>query len=206
MLAMLRRSVLTVAVLFVSFACGSSPTGPSDVPGGSTPSTAGAPGSLTVRITDRGAYQSARAVLVTFSEVSVQRGNDWTKLPFPDPNAPTWTCDLKKLENSNADFLGSGTPQQGEYTWVRVLVESVTLYPNNSTVSTTPCARTIPAPAGDAYPVTVAQREGRDNGSIPVTSTDARTILIDFNSDASITDLGGRQYSLNPIVRLVSVQ
>lgn len=203
---MLRRSVLSVAVLLVSFACGSSPTGPSDTPGGTTPPTAGVPGSLTVRITDGGAYQSARAVLVTFSEVSVLRGNDWTRLQFPDPNAPMWTCDLKKLENGNADFLASGKPDQGEYTWARVIVESATIYPNNSSVSATPCARTIAAPAGDAYPLTIAQREGKDNGSIPVTSTEARTILLDFNSDASITDLGDRKYSLNPVVRLLSVQ
>lgn len=203
---MLRRSVLSVAALLVSFACGSSPTGPSDASGGSTPASAGAPGSLTVRITDRGAYQSARAVLVTFSEVSVLRGDNWTRLPFPDPNASTWTCDLKKLENGNADFLGSGKPQQADYTWVRVMVESATLYPNNSAVSATPCARTIPPPAGDAYQVAIAQKEGKDNGAFPVTSTDARTLLIDFNSDASITDLGGKNYSLTPIVRLLSVQ
>jgi hypothetical protein len=204
MLAMLRRSVLSVAVLIVSFACGSSPTGPSDAGGGGSSDLAGSAGTLTVRITDS-PFGAAKAVLVTFSEVSVRRGDNWTRVPFPD-GASTWTCDLKKLENNAQDLLAVGSMPHAEYTWVRMTIQTAKLYGDNTAVSATPCARTIPEPAGSVHTMNLASREGSTNGSFPVTSTEGRTILLDFDGESSITKTGDNAYTMNPVIRLISVQ
>jgi hypothetical protein len=91
-------SVLAAAgLLLMTVACGggSTPTSPSDTTGGGA-------GSFNVRITDS-PYGSAKAVLVTFSDVSVHRDGNWTKLPFL--SGSTRTCDLKKLQNSAQEDL-----------------------------------------------------------------------------------------------------
>jgi hypothetical protein len=61
---MSRTSVLAVVIVLTSFACSGSPSGPSG--------PSGPAGTLNLRITDS-PYGSAKAVLVTFSEVALQR-------------------------------------------------------------------------------------------------------------------------------------
>jgi len=196
---MLRKSVLGVAIVLMSFGCGggTSPTSP-----GGDPNSGG---SLNVRITDS-PFGAAKAVLVTFSEVSVQKGSDWTKLPFPDGSASTWTCDLKKLQNNAQDLLASGAPSSGDYTWVRVVVQSVKVYVANSAQSATPCARTIADPGGESYTASVASSEGKDNGLFVVNSSKATNVTIDFDGESSLKEAGTNVYSLTPVVRVVSVQ
>ncbi len=62
---------------------------------------------LNLMITDS-PFSDAKAVLVTFSEVSVHRsdGDGWQRLPFADGGGSR-TCDLKKLETAE-DLLGVG--------------------------------------------------------------------------------------------------
>src|SRR5258708_9324754 len=81
-------SVLTATALA---ACGSStPTGPSG--GGAAGPTAS--GGATVMLQDS-PFSDAKAVLVTFSEVSVHlSGGDFVKLPFASGGAPR-TCGLQ---------------------------------------------------------------------------------------------------------------
>src|SRR5262245_43791905 len=115
------RSLATftcAAAALVSFACGSTnnPSGPS---GGS--------GTLNMRLTDS-PFSDAKAVLVTFSEVSAHHeDSEWTPVPFPaDPNGVAVlerTCDLKKL-NGPVDFLGGGLLTAGHYTQIRLMVKS----------------------------------------------------------------------------------
>jgi hypothetical protein len=209
---MLRTSVVVIVVL-ASFACGSAaPSAPSDnstPPGasGTPPGSSGAPsnaGILNLRITDN-PFDSARAVLITFSEVSVLRGTTWTRVPFRD-GAPTWTCDLKKLENRTEDLLATGIMPLGEYTWVRLVLQSATVYTDNVAVTPTPCAQSIPAPAGGSHVMTLATSEGRENGSFPVTAGVTTTVLIDFDGEASITQRGPGDLVMNPVLRLLSVR
>ena len=199
---MLRRSVISLAVVFFTLACGSSPTSPSD-PGGSPP-PAGSAGTMTVRITDS-PFGAAKAVLITFSEVAVQRGSDWVRVPWPDGSSGTWTCDLKKLENNAQDTIAAGSMGQATYSWVRFTIQSARLFAQNSAVSATPCARSIPEPAGEAYTMAIANREARTNGSFPVTSTTGTTMLIDFDGEASVRESGTNNFTLDPVIRLVSV-
>jgi hypothetical protein len=74
-------------------------------------------------------YSDAKALLVTFSEVTAHRDGEggFTKLPFGDTTATSRTCDLKKLVDRQ-DLLGVGPLPQGHYTMVRLIVSSATLY------------------------------------------------------------------------------
>jgi len=109
-------SVLAATALLMSVACGdSNPAGPSEGSG-----TGGA-GTFNLRITDS-PYGSAKAVLVSFSEVATHRDGNWTRLPFP--GGSTRTCDLKKLQNSAQDLLGGGAISPGAYTMIRLNVQS----------------------------------------------------------------------------------
>lgn len=197
---MSRSRLLTVAVAaaLAGLSCTGSPSGPSG--------PSGPAGTLNVRITDS-PYGSAKAVLVTFSEVAAQRsGGDWTRLPFPDGSAPTWTCDLKKLQNSAQDILGTGRLTAANYTMVRLVVQSAKIYFDNSAVSASPCARSIAEPAGASYPLSMSANETRLNGSFPLATDATTTILVDFDGEASIRETGSKTYSMTPVVRIVSVQ
>jgi hypothetical protein len=197
---MLRRSVIAVAVAagLLSFACSgsdSSPTGPSG-PGGSG-------GNFNIRITDS-PYGSAKAVLVTFSDVSVHKDGNWTKVPFSGGGS-TRTCDLKKLQNSAQDILGAASLGQGAYTMVRLTVQGAKIFFDNSAVSSTPCAPSIAEPAGAAFPLTIPSGEVRLNGSFNISSA-VTTMLVDFDGESSINQTGNNAYMMNPVIRIVSVQ
>jgi Domain of unknown function (DUF4382) len=197
---MLRRSVTALVVVLLSFGCSgsessSSPTGPSG---------SGSGGNFNLRITDS-PFSSARAVLITFSDVSVQRDGNWTKVPFPGGGS-TRTCDLKKLENRTEDLLGSASLSAGTYTMVRVTVQSATIYADNPSTSPTPCAASIPAPAGGSTPATVSAREVMLNGSWDAPTSATRTILIDFDGESSLRKPSSSTYALDPVIRIVSIQ
>ena len=198
---MLRRSVMAVvAAGLVSFACSgsnssSNPTGPSG-PGGSG-------GNFNVRITDS-PYGSAKAVLVTFSDVSVHKDGNWTKVPFSGGGG-TRTCDLKKLQNSAQDILGTAALGQGAYTMIRLTIQSAKIFFDNSAVSSTPCAPAISEPAGAAFPMTIPSGEVRLNGSFSIGSS-ATTMLLDFDGESSINQTGNNAYRMDPVIRIVSVQ
>lgn len=194
------RSTTVVAatgLLLMTIACGgSTPTSPSD--GGGS----GAAGSLNLRITDS-PYGSAKAVLVTFSEVAAHRNGDWTRLPFPSGSSRT--CDLKKLQNNAQDLLGGGTISPGAYTMVRLVVQSAKIFFDNSAVSPTPCAASIPEPAGASAALNIPSGEVRLNGSFNLTSSAATNVLLDFDGESSIIQ-NGSNYTMQPVVRIVSIQ
>ena len=191
-------SVLAAAgLLFMTVACGggSTPTSPSDPSGGGA-------GSFNVRITDS-PYGSAKAVLVTFSEVATHRNGDWTRLPFP--GGSTRTCDLKKLQNNAQDLLGGGTISPGAYDLIRLNVQSAKVYFDNSSSSSTPCATSIAEPAGASAPLTIPSGEVKLNGTFNLTSSAPTTVLVDFDGESSIIQ-NGSNYTMNPVVRIRSIQ
>ena len=88
----MRRTALLVlaiaAIALGTFACDDSPSSPS-----------GQAATFNLRITDS-PFSDARAVLVTFSEVTAHRSESaWTTVPFAG-GAASRTCDLQKLEGS----------------------------------------------------------------------------------------------------------
>jgi hypothetical protein len=151
-------------------------------------------------------YSDAKALLVTFSEVSAHAsGGDFKTLPFTG-GAATRTCDLKKLTTAQ-DLLGTGPLAAGHYTQIRLVVVSAALYFDN-TSSSTPCASTISAPAGRSATVVIPSGDIRLNREFDMatTGTTTNSILLDFDGDQSVKDTGNGTYMMTPVVSIVSVQ
>jgi hypothetical protein len=192
------RHVPRTLILFVALvatACGSSPSSPSSS------------ASLTVMLKDS-PYSDAKALLVTFSDVSAHVANSasdagWTTLPFAS-GATSRTCDLKKLVTAQ-DVLGTGTLAAGHYTQIRLTVSSASLYFDNAS-SGAACAPTIAAPAGSNAAVTIPSGEVKLNREFDVSSSGATTILVDFDGDQSVKQTGAGAYMMTPVIAVVSVQ
>lgn len=193
---MLRPFLVSVALGVVSFGCsGDSPSGPS-----------GTSGTLSLRITDS-PFTDAKAVLVTFSEVTAHRSEEsWSKVPFADSAATSRTCDLKRLEGSAQDLLGSGPLVAGQYTMVRLVVQSATIYFDNPSTSATPCASSITSPQGRSASVTIPSGEVKLNRGFTLAADTATTILLDFDGDRSIQETGNGRFTMSPVIAILSVQ
>jgi hypothetical protein len=189
------RITAIVAILAAAgvAACGDSVVSPS---GG---------GRLSLMIRDS-PYSDARALLVTFSEVTAHRdgAGGFTRLPFGDATATSRTCDLKKLVDKQ-DLLGVGTLSEGHYTQVRLVVSSATLYFENASDGPA-CATTIAAPAGRSASVEIPSGEVKLNREFNVAASGATTMLIDFDGDRSVTETGNGRFRMTPVVAVVSVQ
>jgi hypothetical protein len=162
-------------------------------------------GRLSVMIKDS-PYSDAKALLVTFSEVTAHREGEggFTKLPFGDVTATARTCDLKKLVDRQ-DLLGVGSLPEGHYTQVRVVVSSATLYFDNPSDGP-PCATRIPIPAGRSANVEVPSGEVKLNRGFDVSESGATTMLIDFDGDKSVVEMGNGRFRMTPVIGVVSVE
>jgi hypothetical protein len=162
-------------------------------------------GRLSLMIKDS-PFSDARALLVTFSEVTAHRSGEggFSRLPFGDATATSRTCDLKKLVDRQ-DLLGVGTLPQGHYTQVRLVVSSATLYFDNPSEGP-PCATTIAAPAGRSATIEIPSGEVRLNRQFEVAEAGATTMLIDFDGDRSVTETGNGRFRMTPVIGIVSVQ
>ena len=188
-----------IAILAILAAVGVSACG-----GDSVMSPSGS-GRLSLMIKDT-PYSDARALLVTFSEVTAHRDGEggFTKLPFGEVTATSRTCDLKKLVDRQ-DLLGVGSIPEGHYTQVRLVVSSATLYFDNPSDGP-PCATTIAAPAGRSANVDIPSGEVKLNRGFDVSASGATTMLIDFDGDRSVTELGNGRFRMTPVIGVVSVQ
>jgi hypothetical protein len=150
-------------------------------------------------------FTDARALLVTFSEVTAHRSGEggFSPLPFA-AGAASRTCDLKKLTDAQ-DVLGTGTLPTGHYTQVRLTVSSAVLYFDNASDGP-PCAPTIAPPAGRSTTVEIQSGEVRLNRQFTVGESGATTMLIDFDGDRSVRLTGGNRYMMSPVISVVSVQ
>lgn len=181
---------VAAALLALAIACGGSPT------------SATQSGSLSIMLKDS-PFSDARAVLITFSEISVHSsGGGWTTLAFSG-GATSRTCDLKQLTSAQ-DVLGTGPLPAGHYTQVRVTVTSAVLYFDNP-ATTGPCAATIATPAGRSASIDIppAQIVLNREFDLPVNAT--TSILLDFDGDKSIIQTGNGTYKMSPVISIVTV-
>jgi hypothetical protein len=186
------RVSIAAGLLATALACTSSSTSPS-----------GGDATLQVMLTDS-PFSDAKALLVTFSEVSAHAtGGDFMRLPFAS-GASSRTCDLKRLATAQ-DILGSGSLPAGHYTQLRLTVTSATIYFDNAS-SGAACAPTLLAVGGRSSSVEIPSGELRLNREFDLASTRATTILLDFDGDRSVHDLGNGRYVMTPVVSIVSVQ
>src|SRR5215471_17742520 len=188
-----------LALLAIAAACTfASACGSSAGPSGST-------GTLTMMMKDS-PFSDAKSLLITFSEVDAHLATtadgSWTKLPFSG-GATSRTCDLKKLTTAQ-DVLGTGPLATGHYTQVRVVVSSAVVYFDNA-ASGSACAATIAAPAGTNANVTIPSGEVKLNREFDVSAATTTTMLLDFNGDQSVRQTGNGQYSMTPVIAVVSV-
>jgi hypothetical protein len=219
----MRAYIACAPIVFVALlaagtlACSGSdaPTTPSNsnsAPGSSGTGATGSTGTLNIHITDS-PFSDAKALLVTFSEVTVHRADpgEWRTLTFA--SGSTRTCDLKKLDGAT-DVLGVGSLPTGKYTQVRLNVSSAAIY--FDAPSTGPaCAPVIAAPAGASASVDIPSGEVKLNNEFTVTGS-ATTMLLDFDGDQSIRQTGSgngngngnknSKYMMSPVIRVVSVQ
>jgi hypothetical protein len=188
----MRRILLLVLVAMLgAAACDSSPSNPS-----------GQSATFNLRLTDS-PFSDARAVLVTFSEVTAHRSeSDWTKVPFAG-GATSRTCDLKKLQNSE-DILGTGPLPPGEYTQVRLVVQSARLYFDNPADGPA-CAATITAPAGRMSDLRIPSGEVKLNRGFTLAADATTTMLIDFDGDRSIHQTGNGTYMMSPVIGITRI-
>lgn len=150
-------------------------------------------------------FSDAKAVLVTFSEVTAHRDADvdFTKVPFA-ANGTTRTCDLKKLETSQ-DILGIGALPVGRYTQVRLVVSSASLYFDNASAGDA-CATSITPPAGRSASLEIPSGEVKLNRPFQVPEGGVTSMLIDFDGDRSIRETGNGRFMMTPVIAVVSVQ
>ena len=158
---------------------------------------------LNVLLTDS-PFSDAKALLVTFSDVSAHRsGADFMTLPFVG-GASSRTCDLKKLTTAQ-DTLGTGPLPTGHYTQLRLVVASAVIYFDNPS-SGPACSASMAAPAGRSAAVDIPSGELKLNREFDLTSTVATTILLDFDGDKSVKETGNGRYMMTPVIAVVSVQ
>jgi hypothetical protein len=186
-------AVIAIVAAAVVASCGDSVVSPSGN------------GRLSLMIKDS-PYSDARALLVTFSEVTAHREGEggFTRIPFGDAAATSRTCDLKKLVDAQ-DILGVGMLPEGHYTQVRVVVSSATLYFENPTTGPT-CGTLVTAPAGRSATVEIPSGEVKLNRGFDVPNGGVMTMLIDFDGDRSVTELGNGRFRMTPVIGVVSVQ
>jgi hypothetical protein len=166
----------------------------------SSPSLSG--GNFNLRLRDT-PFTDAKAVLVTFSSVRAHRSDsDWTTVPFINA-ATNRTCDLKKLETSE-DVLGTAALPAGHYTQVRLVVQSATLYFDNTSAGSA-CASSIAPPTGASAPLEIPSGEVKLNREFDVTSSSTMTMLLDFDGNQSIHQTGNGRYMMSPVITILSV-
>jgi hypothetical protein len=198
-----------VAALVV--ACSGSPSAPTATVPSATPAAPAVPpapataGALSVGITDS-PFSDAKALLITFSEVSVHTsGGDWVTLPFVG-GATTRTCDLKQLEGPE-DVLGTGELAAGHYTQLRLTVSSAKIYFKEATTGAA-CAPTIVI----SDTLEVGKSVDVPSGTVKlvrefdVTGSTTTKILLDFDGDKSVLQTGNGAYKMQPVIKVVSVQ
>ena len=181
------RGLLVVGVTAMSLtACSSSPSSPS------------AGSNLTIMLKDS-PFSDAKALLVTFSEVSahVSGTGGFTPIPFSG-GATSRTCDLKKLAAAT-DVLGTGTLDAGHYTQVRLSCRA------RRSTSTT---RRVARPAGVDYPRRRntghhVRRGTQSESRIRRDGDGATTITLDFDGDQSVHAQGNGQYNMSPVIAVV---
>ena len=186
-----RRLGLVVAALLIVVACDSSSTAPTST------------GTLNLMLKDT-PFSDAKALFVTFSSVSAHlSGGDFTTLPFSG-GASSRMCDLKKLTTAQ-DVLGTGALATGHYTQLRLVVSNATLYFDNASQSSA-CAATSTAPAGRLASLTIPSGDLRLNREFDVASNIVTTILLDFDGNQSVKEAGNGNFTMTPVVTVVSVQ
>jgi len=164
-----------------------------------------------MRLTDS-PFSDAKAVLITFSEVSAHREDaDWATVPFaPDAGGAVVTertCDLKKLQGP-VDILGGGLLTAGHYTQIRLVVAKATIYFDVAPDPAAPaCTAVAPVlTSTNKADLTIPSGEVKLNRGFDIAADGTTTIVLDFDGDKSIHETGNGRFMMSPVIGVKSVQ
>jgi Domain of unknown function (DUF4382) len=183
--------VFTFVAAIAASACGGSGTGPS--------------GSGTLRMTLKDSpFSDAMALVVKFTDVSVHQSDTadgtWTKVTTGER-----MCDLKRLENAQ-DILGTTQLAAGHYTQIRLLVATAAISFTESTSGDTCAAPDTFKFTKPTVNVTIPSGEVKLNREFDISPNSTTSILLDFDGDRSVREMGNGSYSMSPVINIVTVQ
>ena len=176
-----------------------------------SPTEASRSGNLKLMITDA-PFDEASALHVTFTELKAHRedgAGGWLTVPFAgSPAATIRTCNLKKLDGP-FDILGAASLDAGQYTQLRLVVDSATIFFGGTATGEPACANALAAPSGSG--VTSARLE-IPSGEVKLiqpfalTTSGTTTIDLDFDGGQSVHQTGNGRYMMSPVIRILSVK
>jgi hypothetical protein len=160
-------------------------------------------GTLVVQMHDA-PFNDALAVLVTFSEVSV-RSDDGDMEGLAFEGSASRTCDLKRLEDGHNEVLASGSPPEGRYTQIRLVIAGAHLFFESDTQL--PACRANPQnPGGRDRAISIPTAVVTLDREFEVRENARTTITLDFDGEKSIFAGGASGlFHLNPVIRVVSI-
>ena len=195
--------VLSGAVALAVSACSDSPASPSGTSTGtSNPSSIPANnGRLLVRLMAAPLPQG-KAVLVTFSRIRIYRGSptDFTDVALSGGQV---TCDVNRL-TSDAEIAASAVPGAA-YSQVGLIVQSATVYVDNETAASSPCAASIAAPGGRSAALTIPAGEIALPRNFDVRTGVDTIMRLSFNAEQSIRLVGTNSFTFTPVFSVLSV-
>lgn len=170
--------------------------------GSSTSPSSSTGGRLVVRLTDS-PFSGGRAVLVTFSRVRATRVGVGSVDVRLANGASSITCDLKKLNTSDGE-LANGVVAAGQYSDVRLTVQSANLYLDNPSIDSA-CGAAIRPPSGRVTAIALANPEMVASRSFETTTSGDIVMRLALNSEQSIHLNNDGSYSLQPALTVLSV-
>ena len=195
------RTIATLAValgvVITGIACSGSPTDPSRS------------GNLRLMITDT-PFEDATALHVTFTEVKAHRDDgaqEWLSVPFAG-GSTTRTCNLKKLEGP-FDLLGVASLEAGQYTQLRLVVDSARIYFGGTPTGEAACGATLAAPGGSggtSQALEIPSGEVKLIQPFTLASNGTTTIELDFDGNQSVRQTGNGRYMMSPVIKILSVK
>ena len=160
-------------------------------------------GTLLIQMHDA-PFNDARAVLVTFSDVSV-RSDDGDMEGLSFEGGGSRTCDLKRLEDGHNEVLASGSPPEGRYTQIRLTLADATLFFESET-QLPACRASRQNPGGRDRAVSIPTATITLDREFEVSKNTRTTITLDFDGEKSILEGGAAGlFNLNPTIRVVAV-
>jgi hypothetical protein len=132
--------------------------------------------------------------------------DNWVTLSFTDGGSSR-TCDLKRLVGGVEDLLGTGSLVEGHYTQLRLTVSSAKIYLKEKTTGEI-CSPTLAIPVAKeaGIPVDVPSGTVKLVHQFDVKASSTTTILLDFDGDKSVHQLGNGAYKMQPVIKILSVQ
>ena len=120
----------------------------------------------------------------------------------------TRTCNLKKLEEA-FDILGVASLDAGQYTQLRLVVQSATIYFGGTVTGDPACATTLAGPGGTGVTseaLEIPSGEVKLIQPFELAANGSTTIELDFDGDQSVRQTGNGRYRMTPVIRILAVK